>query len=501
VVDSANCPVQASEVKRITLRDVPETMAFFGSEGCTGEVGLQFDLAAGDSARRLWLRDTAPGTPSVEARASVNGQLSVTLLDVTVRPGAPALLELTASQSRVQAASCLGPLVLEVKDAFANPVLPDAGVVVRLASSSDGGAFHTWLTDGGSCGAVLPEALLPFTGSRVQVGYRDTRAGTPELRAQLASRDAGVEHLVEVEAGAPAGVAFISPQPLLVALPGRCTEPVVFERQDAHGNPVPFTAGVLVHVAGGGSAPPALYTDPQCSSPAERLEVTGARGQVFLLSQTPGLTGGVEVVDSELDSVLLPFEVLTSDTPALTAHGASQVGAGECSGPLFLSAQLPDGGTVDLRGRQVVLGATSEGAVRYYGASDSACSAPLEGSASFPPAGGELALRYRQTRAGTTTLLFSAPASPGELVVAQGSHQVEVDAGPATALRIHTPTRNLWAGDCAPTLSITEADAYGNPLPLKVHREMALRQAQGERNPPFGLSGAQRSRSPTWISR
>jgi hypothetical protein len=39
------------------------------------------------------------------------------------------------------------------------------------------------------------------------------------------------------------------------------------------------------------------------------------------------------------------------------------------------------------------------------------------------------------------------------------------------------------------------------PFGLKSPREMALRQAQGERNPPFRLSGAQRSRSPTWISR
>jgi hypothetical protein len=134
----------------------------------------------------------AAGTSSFTALAErfTNGTCSNTPSDVqasgtlTITPGSASQVTVTTAPvtGTHTAGRTIGPILVQVQDAFGNPVTVTSATTINLASSSGTGTFAT--TSGGSSVATVSIAA---NSSFTTFYYGDTTAGSPILTTSSGS--------------------------------------------------------------------------------------------------------------------------------------------------------------------------------------------------------------------------------------------------------------------------------------------------------------------------
>ena len=224
---------------------------------------------------------TRPGTQAGEVRAlGEQGQATATAsFTLTAVPENANGISLVSGQDQVgQVGTALAsPLVVQVADAFGNPI---EGVVVA------------WGVDGG--GSV--SSATTTTGPDGQTSVIRTLGGTAGTQRTLASVDglAGspVTFVHTATAGAPSGVSIVSGDDQIGPVSTELPSPLVVQVRDGAGNPVASVAVSWVIGSGGGSVTPTSTTD-----------AAGQASAAWTLGATPGantvsaVVSGIGVVE------------------------------------------------------------------------------------------------------------------------------------------------------------------------------------------------------------
>jgi hypothetical protein len=210
---------------------------------------------------------TRPGTQAGEVRALGGGGA----------PTATKAFTLTAVSENANGISSVGgedqsapvgstlpqPLVVEVADAFGNPI---AGVTVA------------WSIEGG--GSVSDAATV--TGDDGRTSVTRTLGGTAGLQRTLATVDglAGspVAFVHNATAGSASGVTIVSGDDQTGPVSTELPQPVVVEVRDEGNNPVPNVAVTWVIGSGGGTVTPATST----------TDASGRASAAWTLGSVPG---------------------------------------------------------------------------------------------------------------------------------------------------------------------------------------------------------------------
>jgi adhesin/invasin len=195
---------------------------------------------------------TRPGSQTGEVRAFGTGDMPTATTDFTLTALSEAANGIRAVEGDGQSApvgSALPqPLVVEVADAFGNPI-PD----VQVSWTADGGGTVSapTTTTGGDGRTSVQRTLGPAAGTQRTLASVDGLAGSP------------VTFVHSATAGTAQGVSIVSGDgqtgPVSTELPAD----LVVQVRDAANNPVPGVAVTWVVGAGGGSITPGTSnTDP-----------------------------------------------------------------------------------------------------------------------------------------------------------------------------------------------------------------------------------------------
>ena len=147
------------------------------SAGLAGPATTGVTIAAGASTAVFYYGDTRAGTPTITATGT--GIVSAAQAQtVTAALAGQLVLTSAAITGAASSTATLGPVTVQLLDAFGNvATAPAGGTVVSLSSPTTGTKIFAASLSGTSVGAVT----VPAGSSTVNFYYGDTRAGTPTL--------------------------------------------------------------------------------------------------------------------------------------------------------------------------------------------------------------------------------------------------------------------------------------------------------------------------------
>lgn len=159
----------------VTLSSSSSSAAFATSAG--GAPVTTLTIPAGASRVDFFYGDTVPGVPRLIASAPglfAAGQVET----VSLGPAAQVAFTSAPAAGAASGAATLGPITVQVQDAYGNPVAVAGATVVRLSTSS----AHGWFAAKRG-GAHAASVLIAAQSSSASFWYGDTAGGTPTLRA------------------------------------------------------------------------------------------------------------------------------------------------------------------------------------------------------------------------------------------------------------------------------------------------------------------------------
>lgn len=234
VTDAAGCPVEGTTVVFVLTDPAP---------GASLTPDTTTTNADGTATAQVVL-GTRPGTQAGEVRAlGDQGQATVTFSLNALPENANGITAVSGMDQSGQVGTALAnPLVVQIADAFGNPI-PGIDVV--------------WTVDGG--GSVSSPTTT--TGADGQTSVTRTLGTTAGPQATLASVEglAGspVTFVHTATAGAASGLSIVSGDDQTGPVSTELPLPLVVVLKDGGGNPVPAAAVSWVIGAGGGSVTPA----------------------------------------------------------------------------------------------------------------------------------------------------------------------------------------------------------------------------------------------------
>jgi len=215
----------------VSLSISSPTARLYSDSGCTTLLSGQVTIGAGTSSADFYFKDSATGMPQIDATSP---PLSPASQVETVAAALPDALVFVTGPQTLTAGGCSAVVTVEAQDVLGNPA-PSAGVtVVNLTSTSTGASFY--LASDATCSntAVTSVSMGPGT-ARISFRFKDTRAGTPTLRASAAGIRADGTQAQTINPGAPAVLVFTTP-PQQGVTTGTCSDVATVEARDALGN-------------------------------------------------------------------------------------------------------------------------------------------------------------------------------------------------------------------------------------------------------------------------
>jgi hypothetical protein len=192
---------------------------------------------------------TTPGTQAGEVRALNSGgtvTASAPFTLTAVSENANGIQSVSGNnQSAPVNAPLPQPLVVEVADAFGNPI---AGRVVTWTVEGGGSVSETSTTTGADGLTSVTRTLGPTAGPQQTQAIAEGLAGSPVVFAHMAT------------AGSASGVTIVSGNGQIGPVSTELTQALTVQVRDANSNPVPNVAVTWVIGSGGGSVTPTTST-------------------------------------------------------------------------------------------------------------------------------------------------------------------------------------------------------------------------------------------------
>ncbi|MGA2838450.1 MAG: hypothetical protein ABSF84_17845, partial [Acidimicrobiales bacterium] len=176
------------------------THEFSATSGGTATTSVT--LPANTSSVSAYYGDETPGTPTITAAAT--GLTSGTQQE-SITAGAPAKVVFTTGSVSGPASSSatLGPITVELQDAYGNVATSGSPTTVNLTSTSAGASFSA--TSGG---AAITSVTIPGSYSTASFFYGDTKAGSPTVSAGATGLTSGTQvETITALAGTQLGVS------------------------------------------------------------------------------------------------------------------------------------------------------------------------------------------------------------------------------------------------------------------------------------------------------
>jgi len=280
-----------------------------GRSDATGEVGPG-SWTLGPEAGLQVLRVVAAGVAGVDLE-----------IEALARPGDPERIRIqgelpaTAPAGEVLGDHVDGVPVVQVVDAFGNP-LPDIQVTV------------TPLANSGTVGAPAVNTGPTGTGGTLPAWTLGTTPGTQGLRlvAQSLPGVAPLEIVLQAVPGAPATLEAVTPTDLSVVSEGVALPAPTVRVEDRFGNPVP---GVAIRFSG-----PGTLTDPNVT--------TGPAGTAAIGTWRVGAETGTQILQAELLSPVAGVEpVAFVATVSLATRILALVSGGGQTGTAGMPLEAP----------------------------------------------------------------------------------------------------------------------------------------------------------------
>jgi Big-like domain-containing protein len=302
VSDATGRPVQGATVVFVLTDAAPG--ASLAPDTTTTDAG-------GNAAAQVVL-GTRPGaqTGEVHAIGAAGTPTATTTFTLTALPeSADGITAVTGDGQSAPVGSALPqPLVVEVADAFGNPI-PD--VAVTWTAEGGGSVSAPTTTTGGDGRTSVQRTLGPAAGSQSTLATVDGLAGSPVTFVHTAT------------AGSAAGVTIVSGNgqtgPVATELPGA----IVVRVRDAASNPVPGVAVAWVIGAGGGSVTPST-SNTDASGQASATWTLGASPGPNTLSAVVSGIGVAEFSASATGGA--PARLSLATPPAATATSGVPLG-------------------------------------------------------------------------------------------------------------------------------------------------------------------------------
>ncbi len=257
VTDAAGRPVAGATVAFVLNDPAPE--ASLDPDTVTTD-------ADGRAATAMVL-GTRPGTQAGEVRAlggSGTPTATIGFTHTALSESANGIRPVSGEDQSAPAGAKLGqPLVVEVADAFGNPI---PGVAVTWTPEGGGSVGETSTSTGGDGRTAIERTLGTTSGTQRTLATVDGLAGSP------------VEFLHTATAGVASGVAIVSGDDQTGPVSTELTGDLIVEVRDAQNNPVPAVAVTWVVGTGGGSVTPTTST----------TDTDGRASAAWTLGSSPG---------------------------------------------------------------------------------------------------------------------------------------------------------------------------------------------------------------------
>ncbi|MHA7220286.1 hypothetical protein ACX80L_15540 [Arthrobacter sp. MDT1-48-3] len=347
----------------VALSSTSSTRVFSATPG--GASVTTLTIPAGASSITFYYGDSTAGTPTITA--AITGLTSATQT-ATMTAGTASLVVFTTAPvtGTVSTTATTGPLTVERRDIFGNPVTSAAPVALTLSSNSTG----TTVFSPSRAGSPVSTITIPAGASAATFYYGDTRSGTATVTVAGAGLTSAAQ-AVSVASTTATRLAYTTHITPRAASAAATADPITVQRQDATGNPVPAPTGgttitlsststgtrvfstasggasiTTVTIPAGSSSATFYYGDTRAGTPTLTATSTGVSAISQSVTITPAaatrLVFGQQPTNTTRGSVI---------TPAITASILDQYGNQTTSTAAVTisktSTQGPDlGGTI-----------------------------------------------------------------------------------------------------------------------------------------------------------
>ena len=372
----------------------------------------------------------------IKPEAEVEVRAGFTLVALAASANGLALVS-GNGQEGVAGTTLPAPLMVQVTDAFGNPI---GGVPITWTAEGGGSVSETSTTTDAEGRSSVLRTLGPASGTQTTQAASEDLAGSP-----LAGSPVVFTHTVT--AGNPSGVRIVSGNEQ-VGLPGTTLpQPLVVDVVDGSGNPVVGAAVTWVVTAGGGSLDPATGTTdengrsstswtlgPGTGTNTAQAVVSGVGQAVFTATASAGDPDDIEIVSgndqqgqagTRLANPLVVQVVDDADNPVTGVTVTWQVESG--GGSVTPRTSTTDGSgrasTAWTLGRgigehRVNASAPGAGSVRFEATSTAGSPSAL-GIVTQPPGNAEVGVRFtRQPVIQVRDASGNAVSAPGVTVTA-----------------------------------------------------------------------------------
>jgi hypothetical protein len=426
VLDGADRPVPAATVV-IELSGAvaePDTISTDTEGRASAEITLGSEVGEAAGAARV----IAPESPA---------EVEATFTVVALAASANGLAQVSGDGQIAPAGTQLPePLVVEVTDAFGNPIegvpitwTPDAGSVSEASTTTDGAGRTSVL-----------RTLGPTAGSQTTLAISEGLAGSPVVFTHT------------VTAGNASGVLIVDGNDQVAAPRTTLPEDLVIQVVDEAGNPVVAAAVTWVVTAGGGTLSPTTGTTDE----------NGRAATKWTLGATAGTNTAQAIVSGVGQAEFTATAAAGTASEIRIVSGDDQTGQAGGSLALPLVVQVLDDGENPVGGVAVTWSVASGGGSVSPGSATTGTDGQASTAWTLGSSTGTQRVQASATGAGSVrfeaTSIAGAPSVLGLATQPSGSAQVGVPFGRQPVVQVRDAAGNPVQ---APGVTVTAAIASG----------------------------------------
>ncbi len=328
--DSGGFSSPATVAQTISLSSNSATGAFsvWNGTSCGTTTVTSVTIGVGSSQASFCYGDTTAGTPQVSAvdasflPDTSCGNVGMACQSETVTAASPAtLVIITGAKTGVASSTAnLGPITVQLQDAYGNvAVAPAGGEAITLSSTGAGAVFSGW--SGTACTGSAPTSIAAGA-STASFCYGDTKAGSDTVKVSSTGLNPATQ-VETVNPGSPYQLVITTAALSGPPAPGSPMDPnlgpITFAIEDNFGNPVSVSSSYTINLTytasvGGSTGAFSAWTGTSCSTTQTTTATIGSG-----TSQTSVCFGGNLPTGNTSDTY-----TITGTTSGLTTNAASQ---------------------------------------------------------------------------------------------------------------------------------------------------------------------------------
>jgi hypothetical protein len=415
--------------------------------------------ASGLANASTFTANTVAGGPYTVTATTVSVS-SPANFSLTNIPGpAKKLVFITSPVSGAASSSAtLGPITVQLEDAYGNPVTASgSGTVVSLGSSSTAGIFSV-----SSGGSTTISVTIASGKTSVSFYYGDTKADSPTITASSSPLTSASQS--ETITAAAASKLVFTTSPVSGAASSSATlGPITVQLEDAYGNPVTASgSGTVVKLTSTSSG--GIFAATSGGIHITSITITsGNSSATFYYGDTVTGSPTITVASSPLTSATQK-ETITGVATKLVFLNSAQSGAASNSaqlGPITVQVENVSGSPVNVAVSTTVSLSSNSTGTYILNTNQGATSPTGATSVTIPAGSSSVTFYYGDTRAGTPTI---TAASSG---LTSATQTQTITAGTPTIISIVSGNNQLATANnaFANPLVVQVTDAYGNLVP------------------------------------